>query len=360
MSESMTTGRLAVDNDPLLAGLLASAPPRFSPEQAQGLLRDHWGICGTALEIACERDQNFRITTEKGQDFILKVSNAVEDPLSTDFQTAALRWVEKVDPDLPLPRVVAALDGAFTQRLMLPSGQSNVVRVLSWLDGTPLHHVPMTLQMQAGIGTMTARLGLALQEFDHPGARHDLLWDIRHLSRLRPLTETLGGDAIAIAAMRELDHFETHVAPALKGLRRQVIHNDMNHHNILINESEKERITGVLDFGDMVNTYLAIDVAVATSYLASEDNPLEAISRLVAAYHAVLPLKREEIVLLRDLTVARLVASITITSWRAARYPENATYILRNNGPARIAIKRFASLATQSVNRALLSACDME
>ncbi len=360
MPEAMMTDGSAVDQDSLLAGLLASAPPRLTPDQAQDLLRDHWGIGGSAIEIACERDQNFRIVTETGQGYILKISNAVEDPLNTEFQTAALRWVARVDPELPLPRAVAALDGAFTQRLKLPSGRTSVVRVLSWLDGTPLHHVSMTAQMQSGIGAMTARLGRALEGFDHPGACHELLWDIQHLPRLRALTESLGEDAVADAVRRELDHFEAQVASALGGLRRQVIHNDMNHHNILVDAIEQDRIIGILDFGDMVNTYLAIDVAVAASYLASEEDPLGAIARLVAAYHAVLPLEREEVELLRDLTVARLVASITITNWRAARYPENAAYILRNNGPARMAIARFATLPTQDVTRALLSACNME
>lgn len=360
MLDAATGAKSAIASDPMLAGLLASAPPRLTPEQARSMLREHWGIDGTASEIACERDQNFRIRTDTGTGYVLKISNVVEDPLNTDFQTAALRWVASVDPDFPLPRAVAALNGEFTPKLPLPSGQTSVVRLLSWLDGTPLYRLPITAAMQAEIGTMTARLGAALAGFEHPGAHHELLWDIRHLSRLRPLTEALTGDSIAQALVIELDRFEADVAPALDRLRRQVIHNDMNHHNILADAARPDEITGVLDFGDMVNTYLVIDVAVAASYLTCESDPIDAVVRLVAAYHSVLPLERREVLLLRDLIVARLVTSIAITDWRAVRYPQNAAYILRNNGPARTGMMRFAQLPHAQVTQAMLAACHME
>ncbi|WP_372921881.1 phosphotransferase [Roseovarius sp.] len=346
--------------DPLLAGLLSSAPPRVSSIQAEELLQTHWGIDGSAQEIACERDQNFRIFSASSAGYVLKLSNPVESPENTDFQTAALRWLERVDPALPFPRAVAALNGCHSIPLTLPDGRTSMARVLSWLDGAPLHHFGITQSMQSEIGSVLARLGHALAKFDHPGAHHDLLWDIRNLPRLHPLMEVLDDDEIGEMVRSELARFGPETAPQLSHLRRQVVHNDMNHHNILVDPETPDRISGVLDFGDMVNTHLVIDVAVAASYLASEAEPLDAVTRMVAAYHAVTPLQKEEIVLLRDLIVARLVASITITTWRAARYPENADYILRNNGPAKAAMLCFASLPTEDVTRALLRACNME
>jgi Ser/Thr protein kinase RdoA (MazF antagonist) len=52
---------------------------------------------------------------------------------------------------------------------------------------------------------------------------------------------------------------------------------------------------------------------------------------LVAAYHAVRPLSPAEVGVLFNLITARLVMVVAISGWRAARYPENATYLLRNN-----------------------------
>jgi len=350
----------ALQDDPLLAGLLASAPPRISPQIAEAFLRAHWGIEGRAREIACERDQNFRIEVASGSGFVFKLSNPHEDPQNTDFQTEALRWVERSDPDLPVPRSVPALDGRHQVMLTLPDGRRSVSRVLSWIDGIPLNQVGVTDRMQAEIGTILARIGRSLEGFDHPGARHALLWDIRNAARLRPLAGALEDDTVGRMVRNELEHFIADVAPRLARLRRQIVHNDLNHHNLLVDGANHAQIAGVLDFGDMVETHLAIDVAVAASYLADAADPLNAVCRMVAAYHAVLPLERDEIALLRDLIVGRLITSIIITNWRAARYPDNADYILRNNGPARTAMMRFATLPEQEVTRALLRACDME
>ena len=128
---------------------------------------------------------------------------------------------------------------------------------------------------------------------------------------------------------------------------------------IVIDPQAPERIAGVLDFGDMVRTPRAVDVAVAASYLTHlEDDPLAPVARMVAAYAAVAPLDAAEVELLRDLIVARLVASITITEWRAARYPENAEYILRNNRGARAGMAGFAALPRETVTAALRAAAE--
>ena len=360
MSDPLALDEMSLAKDPMLAGLLASAPPRIPAEHAEAVLREHWGIDGQTHEIACERDQNFRVETTQGIGYVLKLSNPQENPQNTNFQTEALRWVERTDPTLPVPRVVATREGHQELTLKLPDGRYSVVRVLSWIDGTPLYMVGITPAMQEKIGTILARLGRALCGFKHPGARHAILWDIRNTTRLRPLTDALEKDGVGAMVREELEHFESEVAPRLSRLRRQIVHNDLNHHNIIVDPDDVGKIAGILDFGDLVDTHLAIDVAVAASYLANDDEPLTAVCRMVRAYHALTPLEREEILLLRDLIVARLVTSITITNWRAARYPDNAEYILRNNGPARSAMLSFAALPRNQVNQALLHACEME
>ena len=53
-------------------------------------LQDRWGIGGEFLRLSGERDQNFRLTTTDGIQYVLKVSSPAEDPLLVDFQTRAL------------------------------------------------------------------------------------------------------------------------------------------------------------------------------------------------------------------------------------------------------------------------------
>ena len=72
---------------------------------------------------------------------------------------------------------------------------------------------------------------------------------------------------------RLLEGFERHAVPLLRGLRRQVIHNDFNPHNVLADAVDDTRIAGVIDFGDMVHAPLVQDLATACAYLKAICSP---------------------------------------------------------------------------------------
>jgi len=344
-------------SDPIFAVLFDSPPPPVDTAAAEALLRDLWGIEGRAESLACERDANFRITTEAGPGYVLKVANPAEARATTAFQVEALRWLGRGAPTLPVPRMIATRAGDFLAPLALSDGRDSTVRLLSWVPGTPVARAGGGGALAGQIGTLAAQLGAGLAEFTHPASGHEILWDIRHLPRLAPLLASLPAGALRDQLQAEIDHFAAAVAPRLPALRWQVVHNDLNHHNLVVDPQAPGRITGVLDFGDMVRTPRAVDVAVAAAYLTHlEDDPLAPVMRMVTAYAAVTPLEAAEIDLLRDLIVARLVASIAITEWRAARYPENAAYILRNNRGARAGMERFAALPRERVTAALRAA----
>ncbi len=56
--------------------------------------------------------------------------------------------------------------------------------------------------------------------------------------------------------------------------------------------------------------------------------------------------------LLYDLILARVFTTLLITGWRAARYPDNAAYILRNVPSARAGLEGLRRLGRE---RALLA-----
>ncbi|RWR28256.1 aminotransferase [Sinirhodobacter populi] len=342
------------DADPIFRVLLDSTPPAVTGDEARALLALHWGVEGAVKNLPCERDTTFRIRTD-GPGYTLKFANPAEPAADTNLQTEALLWLERQAPDLRVPHVVAARDGRHEVPVTLPDGRTSVARLLSWVEGTPLAHVGAGPQTAAQIGDLAARLGLALRDFRHEAAAHEILWDIRHAARLLPLVEALPDTPLRERLQAELDRFETRVLPCLRGLRWQVVHNDMNHHNLLIDPADPGRVTGVLDFGDMVKTPLIVDVAVAASYLIhGAPDPVAPILRMVEAYHRVVPLRRSELVLLRDLIVARSVTSIVIGQTRARLYPKNADYILRNQAAALDGLARFAALPPGMVTEAFV------
>ena len=340
---------------------LDSPPPLIDEAIAAGLVQRHYGLTSVAKAFACERDATFQIQTTNGQRFTLKLSNPAEAPLNTNFQTEAMLWMERMNPDLPVPKMMRASDGRYEIPVRMADGRTSILRLLTWLEGIPVAVAGTSEQLRANIGRLLAELGLSLKGFDHPASSLDIQWDIKNASRLRPMIDALSDKALRAQLLAELDHFDAEVQPALAGFRQQIIHNDLNLHNLLVGANGSGRVSGVLDFGDMVKTPLVIDLAVAAAYMTHQpEGALRCVTDIVAAYHAVTPLLPNEIVLLRDLIVARLMTTIAITEWRSARYPQNAAYILRNNTPARLGLERFATLPREDVTTALLRACKME
>jgi len=342
------------------ATVLNSSAPAISDDRARDIVARFFGISGSVLRLTSERDRNFRIKADDGREYVLKFANSAEPVAVTRLQTDALLHMEKVAPDLPVPRIIPTRDGASELHLDLADG-SSVVRLLTFLEGEPLHKVPRISAQRRNIARCLGRLDWALRGAPHPLPGHELQWDIKNALKLRA-----HAGAIPDAARRRrvegiLDDFEAFVAPRLSSLRSQVIHNDFNPHNILMAPNDLTQVSGILDFGDMVETPLVIELAVACSYQVSAgSHPLATIAEFASAYHAVNPLEPAELEVLFDLIRARLVTTVVVTGWRAARYPENRDYILRNNPPAWAALDQLDSIGREEARDYLVKACAMK
>jgi len=71
-------------------------------------------------------------------------------------------------------------------------------------------------------------------------------------------------------------------------------------------------------------------------------------------------LNANESEILYDLMATRMVTTIVISSWRAARYPENRAYILRNHQPAWARLSRMAKLSRAAAMQQIRRACNLE
>lgn len=318
---------------------MTAEQPRLTAEEAGVLARDYFGLTGTLAPLTSERDQNFRLTTAKGLTYVLKIANAAEPAEVTNFQTEALAHVARAAPELPVPRVVAACDGR--TEIALPSG--SIVRVLTWVEGMPLHLALRSQGLRRSVGAMAARLTRALEGFRHPADGHELIWDIRNAARLRPLLSSVPDAALRAGCAAALDRFDAEIRPALDLVPWQVVHADLNPHNLLTDPGAT-RITGILDFGDMVRTARICDLAVAASYHADPADPLATLCDVIAGWHSVLPLLEREEALVLDLVAMRMVATIVLSNWRAARQPEHAAYFLRNLPVSRAGFEALAAL----------------
>ena len=338
-------------------GQLAAPPPVFTAAEAEELARTYFGLEGTASPLTSERDANFRIRHEQGS-HVLKIANPAEAPLVTNLQTMALLHIERVDPGMPVQRVLPSVNGRHEEILRGADGRPMVLRLFSYLEGEPLSAVQRSPAQRRAIGAALARLGIALRDLTHPAADHELVWDIKHAGRLRQYLPYIEGDERRALVERVLTAFDTHVQPVMPSLRWQFVHADLNPSNVLVKKDRPDEVAGVLDFGDMVHTPLINDLAVAASYqLGLDGNPLAEAGDFIRAYHETNPLTPVELDLLYDLIAARMATTACITSWRAARYPENRDYILRNAPRAWAGLKAFADLPRERAQEFLHRLC---
>ena len=300
---------------------LTTPPPTLSATQAVDLAQIHFGVRGDLTPLTSERDLNFRLTSHAAS-YVLKLANRAEPATVTQFQTLALLHLQA--SQLPVPRVIRTLSGE-----PQAATRHGILRLLSYLTGTPQHLTQRTPAQCAAMGAMAARLTLGLAGFSHPAANHVLQWDIKQASTLRPLLPFIAPDLRQLAT-EVLDRFDRDIAAVLPALRAQVVHNDLNPHNVLVDPANPNRICGIFDFGDMVHTPLICDAAIAAAYQIDPANPRASLLTFAAAYHAVLPLTALETRLLPDLAATRMLTTLAIASARAADCPDNAPYILRN------------------------------
>lgn len=291
---------------------LSEPAPELDLDKLGAAVATHWGRAGELTPLHGERDRNFRLDTAGGR-YLLKVHNPADGEAVLDLQRAALAHIAAVAPDLPIPSVVPALDERPWAEVTGRDGRRSLAWVHTWLDGRHPDPGELAAPQLRNWGRTSARLGQALRGFVHPAGAYPIAWDIRRLPQLRPWLAAVDPDRRpAVEAV--LDRFERRVAPELRTLRAQVVHNDLAPGNVLVDESLT--IRGITDLGDMTHTALVCDLAVAAADVQGQPADLELVPEVVAGYDSVTALESRELALLADLVAGRYAATVLITAER--------------------------------------------
>ncbi len=142
------------------------------------------------------------------------------------------------------------------------------------------------------------------------------------------------------------------IAGVLADLPKQAIHNDATDYNILVEGelSERRRISGLIDLGDMCAAPRICDLAIAGAYVVLDHpKPERALAALVKGYHAANRLRTDEVDLIWPLLRMRLAVSVVNSTLMAAETPDDP-YVTISQVPA------WRFLENMSVNGGLMSA----
>jgi hydroxylysine kinase len=296
---------------------LKSDPPRISLSDVNRLSREQYGLQGRLQKLAGERDCNFLLNTDDGRKLILKFSHPDEDPEVLDFQCQALSYIAIHDPQIVVPRIHPTLNGLSFETVILDDGESIILRAQTLISGAPISEQSLNQGRLRQIGIIAARLDLALHGFYHPAAQQKLAWDLVNAGQLLPCTAAIEDSEVGELVERVLVHFASEVKPALSGLREQVIHADLHFGNLHVEPEQAIANIGVVDFGDMLQAPLVVEVSTALAEVATYfEQPLPAMAQLLAGYESILPLETAEQAVLHSCIMTRLAITYAIFSWR--------------------------------------------
>ena len=319
MTECSTLSLIDCSPPKLKMSVFSTPAPKFSTEEAEAMVSDLYGFVARASVLNSERDQNFLCSTSVGKKMVLKISNPDEDKGVLEMQNECMKHIHDRDAWLDIPLVIAGIDQ--NEIMMVNQGSITYwVRLVNYLNGALLKDVLHNASTLYELGSFLGRLCQAMSGFDHAAARRDFPWDIAH-------TEFIKTHKHYVYANEEIvDHFvglyERNVLPNVAKLRKAVIHNDGNDHNVLVHNDGD--IRSIIDFGDMVCSFVACEPAVCMAYVALEkDDSLGAISEVLRGFHGVFPLTDVELGSVIYLACLRSCITVTMAAYRKNLFAEN-------------------------------------
>src|SRR5947209_5521984 len=207
--------------------------PVCKTETATQLAWEIYGLRASGSPLPSERDQNFLLQTKSGEQFVLKLANALEDRTFLQAQNLALQHVAR---SLSFcPRIVASRSGELITEIQTEAGTQHLARLLTWVPGVPVGAVRRrSPELLIDLGRKFGQLDRALEGFDHPAIHRDFHWDLaRGLKTFHDYKTQIADPAMRALAQKIASDFENRCVPLLSSLRRSAIHNDANDYNVL-------------------------------------------------------------------------------------------------------------------------------
>ncbi|MFD6065200.1 phosphotransferase [Rhodococcus wratislaviensis] len=317
--------------DSLMASSGLTAPTSPLDEQTVlTALGEFFRLAGTLTRIPTEKDDTFVLNGNQDR-LLVKISGAQEAPSVVNLQTAVLLHIAEAAPTLPIPTVLHGTDGEYEYDLaQADAATARVLRVMKFLPGSALSDSHPTREQISAVGRAQAAITDALTGFTHPQQDRILVWNLRYFPILRPLLEEVADPEDRMLGERIFDAYAECVQGRIPQLRHQVVHGDFSAHNVLVDGSHPEYVSGIIDFGDTTRTAEIFDVAIAMSNQldADADDPWHRALGLLSGYATRRMLDDSELSLLPIAVASRSLQRALIARWRAQQDPSRADYVL--------------------------------
>ena len=326
-----------------------------------------FGLQAEAAPLPSERDQNFRLTTRQGENFVLKLAQSGESRALLECQNEVLERLDAARTSYRFPRLRASTSGGILVSARDEHGSEHWARLVEYLPGQPLATVkPHSPELLREIGSMLGTLDLQLRDFEHAAASRTLQWDMRTAAESIQLHLSEHRDPARRARVEAILQLLEQSRPIVAQLRQSVIHNDGNDYNIIVEPPsraqpfEPARVIGLIDFGDLLYTWTIAEVAIAATYcMLGKADPLAAASHVIAGYHQAFPIPEAELEAIFPLILGRLGLSVTLAAVQRKARPENE-YLSISEAPAWSLLEQLQSVHPQHAHFRFRAACGFE
>lgn len=337
--------------------MLKTAPPVVTVADAKQFLKVHYNYDAHVESLSGERDRNFLVTQPTGWSSILKFYNSADDAVTRAMQNGVLSHVSTCDSGCPVPKIILSKNNE--QEVVADiNGTSLAAILLTRLPGVNPRPEDCGTTLRCAIGKAAGKLSRALKDYQHTRAKRTILWDMSLIGELRRLCALIENRGRQEGLINWLDRFSATIRPSMAPLAHQTIHNDLSLSNILVDPTDRSKITGIIDFGDVVHAPRINEFAIAASYfLGEEQDPVLAMAEIIRGIGPELRLKRSEIALLPELVRARLATRILLSGWRAQIFSENRAYIMRSNLSAWALWEKLDAVSPTDLSERLVECC---
>lgn len=185
----------------------------------------------------------------------------------------------------------------------------------------------MTLRELEGVGAAQGRLARAFDGFEHPAASNFMAWSldagmIHHPELWRGLSAE--GRRVADPFRERVEAAASALVPGRRDVRRQVLHNDGHHGNLLRTNATTATVIGTIDFGDIAETCVVGDLAICAASFVDRRADQPAVAAAIAAgYDRWMQLTDDEIELLPDLVLVRIVLGLLLVEFQTRHAPDH-------------------------------------
>ena len=298
-----------------------SLPPKINQIHLIAWLKENYSFLSkksiSLKPLNSERDKNFLININLKKKYVLKISNFEESKELLKLQDYVLSELsQRSSLNKYIPKKVHSSIKTYSDL----NNRKCCVRILTFIDGKMYALVKHNQSLEKSLGNLLGNLSKELQSLINSSAFREFEWDPSKIIWINKEVKMFTGKNKKII-LRSLKEHDIFVSKNLNKLRFSLTHGDANNYNLVVN---KNKVLGLLDYGDMIYAPTINDLAVSLSYaLMNKNNLYATLENIIISYHKVFNITSDEIFSLMSLVKARLTITVVMAERQRKKFPNN-------------------------------------